>query len=228
MTVVEVDWANRAWVAVALDDHGFVAAFTEPTIADVEARALAEHGVGLMVVDIPIGLPDATRRAADRLARERVGARASSVFSTPIRAALLMPDHAAASAESVRATGHGVSTQGYALRGRILEVDAFLPRARARVLEGHPEVSFAALAGAPLAHGKKSAAGSVERRRLLAGAGIEVPDDALASLTASGLDDVYDAAAMAWTTRRVERGEAVSLPDPPEVFSDGIACAIWV
>jgi predicted RNase H-like nuclease len=45
---------------------------------------------------------------------------------------------------------------------------------------------------------------------------------------ASGLDDVYDAAAMAWTARRVARGEAVSLPDPPEVFSDGIPSAIWV
>jgi predicted RNase H-like nuclease len=138
----------------------------------------------------------------------------------PIWAALLMPDHAAASAASVRATGHGVSTQGYALRGRIRPLDVFLPRARTRMLEGHPEVSFAALAGAPLAHGKKSAAGLVERRRLLAAAGIEVPDDALAGLTNSGLDDVYDAAAMAWTARRVERGEAESLPDPPEVFLD--------
>jgi len=135
---------------------------------------------------------------------------------------------ATATALSVRFIGQGISTQAYALRGRILEVDAFSPRACTRVIEGHPEVSFAALADAPLSHSKKSAAGFVERRRMLASAEIVIPDDALAGLAASGLDDVLDAAALAWTARRVERGEAFSLPDPPEGFSDGIPAAIWV
>jgi predicted RNase H-like nuclease len=89
------------------------------------------------------------------------------------------------------------------------------------------------MSGAPLAHGKHSAGGCVERGRLLAGAGLVIPDDVMAGFGASGLDDVYDAAAMtrqamAWTARRVARGEAVSLPDPPEVFSDGVPAAIWV
>jgi predicted RNase H-like nuclease len=93
--------------------------------------------------------------------------------------------------------------------------------------EDAPEALFAAMSGAPLAHGKHSAAGVVERRRLLAGAGLVTPDDAMPGFGASGLGDVHDATAMAWTARRAARGEAISLPDPPEVFSDGIACAIW-
>ena len=41
-------------------------------------------------------------------------------------------------------------------------------------------------------------------------------------------DDVLDACAVAWTAHRHAVGEARSLPDPPEVFSDGIPAAIVV
>jgi len=228
VTVLGVDWAHHAWAAVAIDDTGFVGGFVEPTIERVEARALAEHGVGVIVVDIPIGLPDASRRLADTLAQDRVGARRTTVFFTPIRAAIESPDHASATAASVRATGGGISTQAYALRTRILDVDGWVPRSRVRMLEGHPEVSFAAMGGAPLAHSKHSAAGLADRGDLLASVGLVLPRDAYAGFGTASLDDVYDAAAMAWTARRVERGEAVSLPDPPEVFSDGLPAAIWV
>jgi predicted RNase H-like nuclease len=37
---------------------------------------------------------------------------------------------------------------------------------------------------------------------------------------------VLDAAAAAWTARRVAAGEAASIPDPPEII-DGRAVAIW-
>jgi predicted RNase H-like nuclease len=42
------------------------------------------------------------------------------------------------------------------------------------------------------------------------------------------VDDMLDAGAAAWTARRVARGEARTLPDPPETFSDGLSCAIWI
>jgi predicted RNase H-like nuclease len=40
-------------------------------------------------------------------------------------------------------------------------------------------------------------------------------------------DDVLDACAVAWSAARHVSGLARSLPDPPEVFSDGIPAAIW-
>jgi predicted RNase H-like nuclease len=42
------------------------------------------------------------------------------------------------------------------------------------------------------------------------------------------VDDVLDAAAVAWTARRYVDGAARSLPDPPEAFADGWPAAIWV
>jgi len=41
-------------------------------------------------------------------------------------------------------------------------------------------------------------------------------------------DDLLDACAVAWTAARYAAGTAYSLPDPPEVFSDGIPASIWV
>jgi len=43
----------------------------------------------------------------------------------------------------------------------------------------------------------------------------------------AAVDDVLDAAAAAWTARRYANGQAQSMPGTPEVFSDGIECAIW-
>jgi len=41
------------------------------------------------------------------------------------------------------------------------------------------------------------------------------------------LDDVVDAAVVAWSATRIARGEAQSLPEPPEHDSDGRPVAIW-
>ena len=94
-------------------------------------------------------------------------------------------------------------------------------------MEAHPELSFAALAGAPLASRKSTWAGAAERRSLLERAGIVLPGDLGRAGAQAAVDDVLDAAAVAWTARRVAAGSARSLPDPPERFSDGIPCAIW-
>jgi predicted RNase H-like nuclease len=182
MTVLGVDAYKRGWVAVALDYDGFVGAFVARDIAAIESEADSRWGVEIIVIDVPIGIPDIGPRQADALARAFVGPRASSVFATPNRAALPEPDRASADAASRSVGGQGVSAQAFAIRDRILEVNGHLPRARARLLEGHPEVSFREMArlhpltaggapvggdaganDAPLAHGKASAAGLMLR-----------------------------------------------------------------
>jgi len=135
---------------------------------------------------------------------------------TPPREALLAPTYADA-----RRLLPSLSAQSYALRRKILEVDAALTD---RIFEVHPEVSFATLAGAHLLHPKRTWNGLMERRRLLAEAGIELPAD-LPGCDAAA-DDVLDAAAVAWTAARKARGEARTLPAEPPL-TGGRAVAIW-
>ena len=103
--------------------------------------------------------------------------------------------------------------------------DTVLAAADDRVFEVHPEVSFCGLAGEWLGWSKKSWNGLLLRRRLLADAGIVLPD-AIPDLAAAVADDIVDAAVVAWSARRIASGEARALPDPPEEFG-GRRVAIW-
>ncbi len=218
-----VDGCKKGWVGVSSDLHGYFGT----TIGELIAAADADGELDVIAIDIPIGLPTAGPRQADVLARQLVGKRASSVFATPVRAALLAATHAEASAISVAATGKGLSQQAYALRAKILEVGGWISSGDRSVIEVHPEVSFAAMAGRPLKFAKSTWAGSEERRRILANAGIEVFGDLGRAGAMAGSDDVLDAAAALWTARRYARHVAISHPDPPESFGDGHAAAIW-
>ena len=96
-----------------------------------------------------------------------------------------------------------------------------------RVVEVHPELSFAAMASAPLADAKTTWTGMQCRRRLLLTEGVDVDADLGTAGRRAGVDDLLDAAAVAWTARRVARGQAISRPDPPEIVDDGWPAAIW-
>lgn len=223
MTVVAgIDGYRRGWVAIVLTDGRFEAAFVMPDLAALVARL---GNAWSIAVDIPIGLPERGPRPADVLARRFVGPRRSSVFPTLPRAVWEAPDLAAARALNRQLSGRSVSAQTFALRGKVLEADG-VARSDSRIREAHPEVSFRAIAGRPLTSSKSSWAGTSLRRGFLLGVGIELPDE-LGDAGAVGVDDVLDAAAVAWTAGRIARGEAESFPATPVPGPDGIAAAIW-
>lgn len=212
MTVVGVDvWAGR-WVAVVLGDRIEGVAIFE-RLTDLVARYPDADVIG---IDIPIGLPRTGVRAADTDARAFVKPRSSSVFSAPPRDVLAEPSYQAALARSRKRHGRGLSSQAYHLGAKILEAEAVTDE---RIHEVHPEVSFRALKGAPLGHAKKTWNGQMERRALLAGAGIELPDD-LGDAADVAPDDVLDAAVVAWSARRIASGQAATFPDPLEVIGN--------
>lgn len=225
--VLGVDACKAGWFGIVLAE-GEVSALFAPLIADLVAAADAGGTVSVVAVDMPIGLPDRGTRRADELAAKALGPRRASLFTTPVRAAFDHADHAAATAENRRRGGPGISRQAFNLKPKVLEVDAWVRRTGRRIAEVHPELCFAELAGAPLATRKITWAGAEIRRGLLAGAGIRVPADLGPAGGQAAVDDVLDAAVAAWTARRIAREEARCLPDPPEVFGDGLACAIWV
>jgi predicted RNase H-like nuclease len=204
MRVLGIDGWRGGWVGVVLDGTAVVGA----TVADVVGQVADVAVVG---IDIPIGLVDKGHRPCDLAARRLLGRRASTVFLTPPRAALEAPTYAEA------LTIAGVSKQAYGLRRRIFEVEAWCAGTDLDVREVHPEVSFAEMAGRVLLTSKHTPEGLAERRAALQASGIEPPEVARVPEA-----DVLDAAAVAWTARRVAAGTARPLPDPPV---DG--CTIW-
>ena len=224
MTLVAgADVAKGQWVVVVLEGGRFSHALIEKTIPDV-LGAIANLTV--LAVDIPIGLPEGKEhRACDIAARKFVGPRSSSVFYTPPRSVLDAPTYQEANPLSRRDYERGVSAQAYALGQKIFEVGP-IATGDDRVIEVHPEVCFRAMKGEPLDYSKHSWNGQAERRQLIAGAGIDLPDN----LPGAGKvppDDLLDAAAAAWTAWRVAAGKAEVLPSSAAGCDTSQRAVIW-
>jgi predicted RNase H-like nuclease len=219
--VVGVDAAGaHGWLAVVVDDHGFVAARLG-RLADVIGWA---EPVDVIGIDIPVGdVPGGVRRA-DVEARRFVGPRRASVFPTPPAEILAAATYAEGNASLAARGVPQVSKQAWNLVPRMVEAAA-LAGADGRIHEVHPEVSFREMAGEPLAWSKKSWNGLMLRRRLLGAAGIELPD-IVPAVAGAVADDLVDAAAVGWSARRIAAGTARTFPDPPEE-GDGRRVAIW-
>ncbi len=233
MSVVGLDACTRGWVAIVLRPGAAAAALLVPTIDRLLDR-LGElvdpaDQVTTIGIDIPIGLLADRVRPADLAARAAIGARRHSLFVTPVREALEADDHATATAINAARTGAGISRQAYALRAKILEVDRWRAAGLAPcpVVEIHPELSFTTMLGHPPTATKKSWQGMVERRAALEAHGIDLSCVDPAVGAAVGIDDLLDAAVVAWSAERVQRGVARPHPDPPTVADDGGALAIW-
>lgn len=240
--VAGVDGAAGGWVmAVTGAEDGSPVEFSlwdsfAELWAEARLRPLAAVGI-----DMPIGLPNTSVRSADVAARRLLGPRRSSLFWSPPAAALDAKHYDEANRASREHLDIGLSKQAYNLLPKIREVRSVLvpadfgDRALPRAAEVHPELSFAVMAAtlqssdgeesslsAPLTHPKRRQAGVAERLALLGSCFAGITDSAvlrpLAGPPHPGLDDLLDAAAAAWTARRIAAGNAVHLG-----ASDGLA-----
>ncbi len=202
-----VDGTPSGWAFVTLGRGGVRDGGEVGNLAELAVRFPAAK---VIAVDIPLGFPEAGPRRADAAARARLGPRKSSVFPVPPRAALEAEDYGRANALCRSLTGKGLSKQSYNLRDKVLEANALWATER-RLHEVHPEMSFLALNGGPVPHYKKSWNGLELRRRLLLAAGIEIPPGL--DFGKAGADDVLDAAAVAWSARRIARGKGEHVPE---------------
>jgi predicted RNase H-like nuclease len=211
--VAGVDGCRGAWLVVrrpldpGVDPTAELVDDLGPLVADLRNGDLAA-----VAVDMPIGLLDHHPRTCDVEARRLLGPRRSSVFPTPVRAALGAMDYDEARRRSRAAAGVAPSRQAFNLLPAIRHLDALVvPDDQDRLVEAHPELAFARLAGAPLADPKRTIAGRTGRRRLLVAEdpGLE------ALLDRSGLPpvDLLDAGVLTVTARRVVAGTERRLGD---------------
>jgi len=218
MRVAGVDAARPGWVAVLLGTSR-----PEVTVrAGPSLGTLLAPDLDLVGIDMPLGLLETGWREADRAARRLLGPRRSSAFAIPPRAVWAEASYPAANLRCRELTGQGFSAQAWGLRAKLLEANQYRQACGHPLYEVHPELAFGAMAGAPLAASKHTGPGRDLRRELLARSGIEIP----AGIPASLLGDVLDAAAVAWSARRIAAGQAVTVPDAVQYDSQGREIAI--
>jgi len=234
-----VDGCRDGWIAAFVRPsgaEGAVAVFDR--FADVIA---SPQQPAIVAVDVPIGLPERGAqggRAAENAVRPLLGARQSSVFSVPSRAAIEATDYASAcrAALATSAPPRKVSKQLFNIAPKIREVDAALrsdAALAAHVYEVHPELAFWRLnGGRPLAEPKKVKSvpyppGLALRRQLLRDAGLPAALIDAQPPKGAGVDDLLDALACAAIARRILAGTARPFPDPPLRDLFGLPMAIW-
>jgi len=236
--LVGVDGCRAGWIAVAQrsgDDAPEARVFRHFTeLVD------AFGADATIAVDMPIGLPatiSGAGRGPEQAIRPYLGARRSSVFSIPARAAVEAETYAEACelAQLHSDPPKKVSKQAFFLFGKILEIDRLLQSDTglcARIIECHPEFSFCRLNSmVPMATPKKirgavNAAGIAERIGLLASHGFDRGFFANGAPRGAAMDDLIDASVNMIVAGRYAKGMTVTFPANPGRDRNGILIAI--
>jgi predicted RNase H-like nuclease len=227
--LVGVDGCRDGWLFI-VEAGASLRSGCAATAADL-LEGLPENAT--IAIDVPIGLPDAGHREADRAARLLLGhPRGSSVFSAPVRACLDARSYEEACRLHFEADGRKLSRQAFGILPKIREVDRLLderPGLQSRLREVHPEVSFALWnGGRPMSHRKSTALGKEERETPIESEwpGALSHMRTLLKGVRYSRDDLLDAFAALWTARRIASGEARSLPAVPATDAMGLRMEI--
>src|SRR5260370_16843059 len=116
MRVTGVDACRRGWVAVSLEGTRLAGVRMDLSLA----RVLDGADVGVVAIDMPVGLLESGWREADRAARGLLGPKRSSVFSIPPRAVWAEATYQAANQRCRELTGQGFTIQACGLPPNLL------------------------------------------------------------------------------------------------------------
>jgi predicted RNase H-like nuclease len=189
-----------------------------------------------MTIDMPIGLANAGRRRCDELARNTLGSRHVCVSNAPIRPALYAPSRLAASGITQKIANRQVGSTEWALYPKIINLDIVITPLHQRwCFEIHPELSFWAWNnGSPILFEKDSDQGRQARETLIDAAWPDVRQEIIEQFRQQGithenvaLDDLNDAFAALWTSRRISVGQARRIPEPAEFDARGLRMEMW-
>ena len=227
---IGVDGCPAGWVMVTVTNGRVLPVDVFETVAELYQTVPKRTSVVLL--DMPIGLSPGGRegRECDRLGRQALGPRRSSLFPTPSRPVLDARTYEDACAKHHAVTGTKISKQAWFLIPKIREIDAFLlsdAYGGIPLRECHPEIAFASLQdGVPMRHPKKHPLGFLDRLRLLETLvdGVEdVVRDAVGRFDAKSLvvDDVLDAMVLAFLSSLGSK-ELATFPAKPPLDAAGI------
>ena len=228
-----IDGCRGGWLAVTLKSGNTASFFEARLFAAGDHPALAElcDGSELVLIDIPVGLPDGNReRESDRLVRRGLGKKGSSIFPVPSRDAVYAEDYETACMINLEQKGKKISKQAWNLIPKIKDVDLFLrnqPGCRKMMRESSPEYAFELLAGSPLTYKKTEQDGIEERLALCVSrfASAKLIFDTCMNRflrKACAPHDILDSLVLALSAEGAAAGRRLEMPAEPEYDRFGI------
>lgn len=228
-----IDGCKAGWLAVSITDEETNFWLIDST----DKLRFMFDAFDLCLIDVPVGLEeDKASRTCDDLLRRVLGTvYRTSVFSPPVRAALITNEYQAGSAINFAKTGKKLSKQSWNITPKIKQVDELLQadkRRGERVRESHPELLFKKLTrGGALLEKKKTKEGLAQRLQLLTNADLRMGElfkEMRASVKKGQAkdDDLLDALVLAYTAYLSITKLLRTLPIPPETDRTGLPMAI--
>jgi predicted RNase H-like nuclease len=232
MKTAGIDGCKAGWILITFDKGEEAYQIIRK---DEELKAAFQE-YDKIFIDIPIGLKDETyTRLCDELLKKKLGPEyAPSVFYPPIRPALHAPTYAEANIESFEYTGKKLSLQAWNITPKIKTVDRLLEDTiefREKVLESHPELIFMNLNGGMIYQKKNTKKGIRHRLELISEREAKAVDffrEIKEEYRRNEVEesDIVDSMALAYAAKASESSRTRTLPDQPEIDSNGLKMAI--
>ena len=230
---IGIDGCPGGWVAAIIGDR-LKLIFSE-TLEELREEITAS---ALTLIDMPMGLKSQgeSERRCDVEARKFLKKRKMSIFPVPCRQAVYSSSYAEANQVNRGVQGKGLSKQSYNLFPKIREVDKFISRdidILNRIIEGHPEISFARIDGGEMSHNKRTQEGFQDRmvviENLLPGAASSVENFLNRyKRTVVARDDILDATILALAAMLSQKAGHLIVPEEIHVDSQGIPMKIFI
>ena len=164
---IGVDGCKGGWVAAVLD-HEDIRLEKYDSVESIVDRYPTFDA---FLIDMAIGLRNSLdKNRPDDAAKKELGKKASTVFPIPSRDAVYAEGEEAQKQANKRAFDKSLAKQSIAIIPKMRELDVFLnehPEYKNRILESHPEVSFARLNGAVVLSRKQEEPGPSQRLDIL-------------------------------------------------------------
>lgn len=237
--IAGVDGCRNGWFIVFCDTAKKDKPFKYKCVDKFEKVMQLRLDFKVITVDMPIGLLSYAHkggRTCDPIARELLGGdRASSVFTPPVRQALVAKSYEEANQINKDSSPEklGISQQCYALFPKLREIDDFMkPEFQGIIKEIHPELCFYEMNRGVIKHSKHDDDGIKERGTLL-------QNEGFADLNIKNIhneinnncnvkdDDILDAYAALWTAKRIFEGKAIRIPTDHVRDSHGLLMEMW-
>jgi predicted RNase H-like nuclease len=227
-----IDGCKAGWILITFDEGEE----KYEVLRDKEVLKDAFETFDRIFIDMPIGLEDEDyTRKADELLRKKVGGEyASSVFSPPIRPALMAPSYVEANMISHEYTEKKLTLQSWNITPKIQMVDELLradERLRDKVLESHPELLFQTINGGMI-YQKKNLKKGIKHRLKLIEDREPIADDFFRDIKEDFRrneveeDDIVDAMVLAYSAKISEEKGIKTIPEEFEYDSEGMRKAI--
>jgi len=206
-----IDGTRRGWITAEYTGKTWKIEFHEKLSSIEFDKAL---------IDIPVGLPEASTRKCDEKARKFLSPeRHYSIFNCPVREAVYAETYEEACEINERKTGKRISKQAWNIVPKIREADA--EAGKRELKESHPEVFFKSIDSESVNESKSSEKGLKDRRKVLERFGDVSIIESFSQEDVTE-DDLVDAMALSLGAEF----ELTNIPEDPEVDSKRLEMSI--